>query len=369
MKHIVQSDVTKLLLYAVSCFLLAALVTPWLYNAGMFLAEFTEDGGPNAFFEWLGGKARDAEYATFFKRALLLSALLLLPPFLFLLRMSNSNKVRHNSPWSLYLPDHAVAPALGQPLTNPRLGWTHLPAGFFIAGGLLFAMGVGLVSAGWFIWVENIDWPRALKRSTSPAISASLIEEFIFRGALLGIFLRSFRPSWAIILLSIFFAALHFLQPPDDIALFVQPDGPIPDGQVYINPESSTAGFALLKLIGLRFLDPLPFLYEFTTLLVVGLILGYARFGTASLWLPIGLHAGWVFAYKLFRSIAVRNPDLDPSLDFLIGHDLAEGLVPLGTLAVTAVVVCLFVRMVRPGVQTAESTPAEEHPPPAKEPA
>ena len=51
MKHILQSDVTKIVFYVVSCFLLAALVTPWIYNAGMFLAEFTENGGTNEFLE------------------------------------------------------------------------------------------------------------------------------------------------------------------------------------------------------------------------------------------------------------------------------------------------------------------------------
>lgn len=347
MKHILQSDVTKLVLYVVSCFLLAAFVTPWLYNAGMFLAEFTEDGGTNSFFDWLGGKARDAEYPTFFKRALLLSGLVLLPPLVFALRMSGGNKVRSNSPWSLYLPDHAVAPAHGQPLSHQPGGWLHLPVGFLVAGGLLFAMGFILLSAGWFVWEDEIDWPRALRKAVVPAISASLIEELIFRGALLGIFLRSFRPFWAILLLSILFSALHFLQPPDDIALFVDAGTPVSGGQVSIDPESAGAGFQLLKLIGLRFLDPLPFLHEFTALLAVGLILGYARFATASLWLPIGLHAGWVFAFKLFNRLADRNPELDPSHDILIGRDLKEGLIPLATLAVTAIVVHLFVRMVR----------------------
>ena len=72
---------------------------------------------------------------------------------------------------------------------------------------------------------------RVIRHPPTGSTVHSLIEEFIFRGALLGIFLRSFRPFWAILLLSILFSALHFLQPPDDIALFVKPDGPIPDGQ------------------------------------------------------------------------------------------------------------------------------------------
>jgi membrane protease YdiL (CAAX protease family) len=346
-KRILQSDVMKLILYVVSCFLLAALLTPWIYNAGMFLAEFTTAGSTNSLFDWLGDKARGSDYPTFFKRALLLSALLLLAPLLFALRMSGHPAPLGNSPWTIYLPPHTVAQNDGQPLRNPPFGWMQLLTGFLLAGGLLLAMGLLLVFLGWFQWDEPISWSRAIKKSIPAALSASLIEEIIFRGALLGIFLRTFRPFWAIVLLSVLFAGMHFLQPPDDIAVFVRPTGPLLEGQVYIDPESGGAGFELLKLIGLRFTNPIPLLYEFATLALVGLILGYARFTTSSLWLPIGLHAGWVFAFKLFNAIADRNPDLDSRYDLYIGHDLKEGLVPLATLVITAILVHMFTRMIR----------------------
>lgn len=363
-KSFLQSDVMKLVLYVVSCFLLAALLTPWLYNAGMFLAEFTDTGSTNQFFDWLGGKARNADYPTFFKRALLLSGLLLLAPLIFALRMSGRPAPIRNSPWTIYLPPHTLVQKNGQPLSNPPYGWMHLLTGFLLAGGLLLAMGLVLVSLDWFQWDEPIDWNRALRKSVPPAIGASLIEELVFRGALLGIFLRTFRPFWAIVLLSLLFAGLHFLQPPDDIAVFVRPDGPLPAGQVYIDPEGGAAGFELLRLIGLRFADPLPVLYEFAALTAVGLILAYARFRTASLWLPIGLHAGWVFAFKLFNRLADRNPELDPKFDLYIGHDLKEGVVPLVTLLITALLVHLFVRIIPSATPPPRSTPLVADPTP-----
>ena len=347
MKHILQSDVTKLICYVVSCFLLAALLTPWIYNAGMFLAEFTEAGSANPLFDWLGEKARGADYPTFFKRALMLSALLLLAPLLLSLRMSARPAPLRTSPWTLYLPPHTIAQGSGQPLRNPPFGWIQLLTGFLLAGGLLFAMGLLLVVPGWFHWDEPISWSAAFRKSIPPAISASVIEELIFRGALLGIFLRTFRPFWAVVLLSLLFAGLHFLQPADDIAVFVRPTGPLPAGLVFIDPESASAGFELLKLIGLRFTNPLPVLYEFAALTVVGLILGYARVATSSLWLPIGLHAGWIFAFKLFNRIADRKPDLDSHYDILIGRDLKEGLIPLATLLITAILVHVFTRIIR----------------------
>ena len=327
-----NSDVTKILCYLVSCFLLAALITPWLYNAGMFLAEFTAAGTENTFLDWLGGKARESEFHTFFKRALLLSGLILLVPLLFSLRLNRKAASLRDSPWSLYLPPRAIAGAQGQPLRNPRLGWLQLITGFLLSAGLLFGMGLILIAMGWFTWEESPNWGSELKKAILGSIPASLIEEFLFRGALLGIFLRAFRPFWAIVLLSLLFAGVHFLQPSSSFVVFDR-SVPIPDGSTYINPESAAAGFELLKVIGLRLLDPLPFLYEFAALAAVGLILGYARFATASLWLPIGLHSGWIFALRLFNKLTHRE-DLDPSLNIYIGDSLKDGLIPLATLGV-----------------------------------
>jgi membrane protease YdiL (CAAX protease family) len=344
--RLLNSDVTNLLAYFVSCFLLAALITPWSYNAGMFLAEFTESGTETGALDWLGEKARGADFPTFFKRSLLLSGLLLLVPLIFSLKLNRAPASLRDSPWSLYLPPRAVATAQGQPLHNPRLGWLQLLTGFLLAGGIFFGMGLILISLGWFHLEQDIDWAKNIRKSIPAAAGASLLEEWLFRGVLLGIFLRTFRPFWAIVLLSLLFAALHFLQPTDHIAVFDR-SIPIPGGPTYINPESSIAGFELLKLIGQRVLEPLSFLYEFITLFVIGLILGHARLATASLWLPIGLHAGWVFAFRLFGKVTDRG-EIDPSLNIYVGSDLKEGLVPLAALIITAVLVYIYTRTLRP---------------------
>lgn len=345
MIRLLNSDVTKLLAYFVSCFLLAALMTPWIYNAGMFLSEVTSPEPGGGFLGWLGGKAADAEFTRFFKRSLLFSALVLLVPLALSLRLSNRPASLRNSPWSLYLPPRAIASAQGQRLRNPPLGWLQLITGFLLAGGILFGMGLFLVSMGWFHWVDDVDWAKSVKRSIPDAAKASLLEEFLFRGVLLGIFLRSFRPFWAIALLAILFSALHFLQPTDDLAIFDRAL-PVPEGMVFIDPESSLAGFELLRLIGLRFLDPLPFLHEFITLAVVGVILGYARFATSSLWLPIGLHAGWIFAFRLFGKVTDLS-DIDPKLEIYVGHNLKDGLIPLAALILTGILVTVYTRTLR----------------------
>nr|NIP96005.1 CPBP family intramembrane metalloprotease [Akkermansiaceae bacterium] len=243
--RLLRSDVTKLLLYLISCFLLAALLTPWLYNAGTFLGEVTEKESVNPVIDWVGKHARKADFPDFFKRSLLISALLLFVPLVFSLKLRNEPAPLRDSPWSVYLPGHTLVRAQGQPLRNPKLGWLQLLTGFLLAGGLLFGMGWVFLSMEWFSLKEPIPWEKAWRKSVGPAITASLLEEIVFRGVLLGICLRTFRPSVAITVVSLLFAALHFLQPPDDVAVFARGE-PGPEGAMFIDPNSGISGFQML---------------------------------------------------------------------------------------------------------------------------
>lgn len=347
--RIVRSDASKLILYLVSCFLLAALMTPWLYNAGTLLGEMTKEKSFGRLIDYVGEHARNAELPKFFKRCLLLASLLLLPPLIFALRLRNNPAPLSESPWAAYLPSHIVVPSGGQPLQNSRWGPLQLLTGFLLAAGLLCGTGWLLVSMGWFSLKDPVPWSIALQKAVGPSISASLLEEILFRGVFLGICLRTFRPATAIILVSLLFSALHFLQPPNNIAVFTQGE-PIPEGAIYIDPQDSSSGFLLLQAILMRFQNFELVLFEFISLTAIGLILAYARYATASLWLPIGLHSGWIFSYVSFQKISIPLPQADDSLRFLVGSDLKEGLIPLGTLALTALLVILFVRIFPPRV-------------------
>ena len=342
--RVLRSDAGKLVLYIISCFLLAALTCPWAYNAGTLLGELTEKHSYNWLIDSLGEYARNASFADYFKRSLLGSALLLLLPLLFSMRLRVEPAPLHDSPWSAYLPPREVSPPYGQPLRRSRWGPFQLVGGCVLAAGLLLGMGWLLLSMGWFSLKDPAPWDRAWKQAIAPSIAASFLEETVFRGVLLGIFLRTFRPCLAIILISMIFASLHFLQPPDDIAVFVQGQT-APPGAVSIEPGSTLSGFQLLHAITLRFQNLEIVLFEFLSLFAVGLTLAYARLATASLWLPIGLHMGWIFAYTSFSHIATRAQDLDASVHYLIGSNLKEGLVPLFTFGVTALLVVLFVRI------------------------
>lgn len=331
------ADVAKVLAYIVGSFILAALISAPLYEMGKGFADVALNKDTADELKWLAQKAEDAEFTRYFKRALMLAAVILLFPLIYALRLRSDPRKLGNTPWSIYLPPEAIAPAYGQPLQKPRWGILQLLTGFLLTSGLFLIMVWFLFYLNWFNWTAPPTKDAVLaasKKAITPAFFASLIEEILFRGALLGIFLRAFRPSIAIISLSFLFAAVHFLQPPS--------------GAQVTDPTSIKAGFEMLRLIGERFLQPQLVLYEFVALFIVGLILAYSRFGTASLWLPIGLHAGWVFSLKMFNRLAERRSDLPKEYDLYMGHKMTEGLMPLGTLVITAGIIAIYIRGLHP---------------------
>ena len=85
------------------------------------------------------------------------------------------------------------------------------------------------------------------------------------------------------------------------------------------------SGFVSLAHSTDQFSEPTLVLAGFTTLFVIGVALAHARLRTQSLWLPIGLHAGWIFFSEAFSKIARREVVALPWL----GKSLLIGLVPL----------------------------------------
>lgn len=353
-----ERDVLKILVYVVSVLVLGALLAPWIYNLGKALAEVTEGKKTNAFVDWFAAACRRSDFSRYFDRSVLVAALVLFFPIVRWMRAGRSGVYR-DTPWSLLRTDNRPVTTEGQPLRrNPR-GPFHLLFGFLVAAGGLLALGWLLVRAGFFVPrnvdvssqgvrslmpVEPVHLWKIVKRSVGPAFFIASVEETVFRGVLLGIFLRAMRPVTAILSLALLFSALHFLN--------------APSGMVVKDPESASAGLRLLGQILTNLLDPLPLLSGFLTLTGVGAVLSYARWRTASLWMPIGLHAGWVFGIVAFKAATwpvytVANQSL-----MWVGYTLREGLVPLATVLLTGVVVHVFTRNDRGIIRVGESVRA-----------
>ncbi len=111
----------------------------------------------------------------------------------------------------------------------------------------------------------------------------ALIEEVFFRGFILQSLIKDMRRWPAIFSTSIFFAIVHF---------FHARTMPDPTG---FDPLS---GFMALGYFFQPLLDPIQVMPGFVGLFLVGVVLAYAYLWSGSLYMPIGLHAGWVFAVK-----------------------------------------------------------------------
>ncbi len=293
-----MSNLLKIALYFVGTLLLGALLAPPLYWAGHAL------GGAFPPFGWL----RETDFQRYFDRAMFLAALVLLWPAVRALRIGT---------WR----DLGLEP-------DPR-AWQHAAGGFVLAGGLLWLLGL------WF-WRKHV---YALRSTLPPGVLAgflvsaaavALAEEAFFRGVLLGLARRTARPAPALVFVSALFAVLHFFKPP---ARAVAPTA-----------VDWLSGFAFLPKTFWQWHDPLLVAGGVTTLFLVALVLGYARLRTRSLWLSIGLHAGWVFGLKGFNKVSRH---LSPP-NLWIGDDLLHGLGPVLVVALTGVVVWWSLNRPRP---------------------
>ena len=121
--------------------------------------------------------------------------------------------------------------------------------------------------------------------------------------------MRSSRSVVATLITSAFFALVHFLKAPAR------------------SNESVTwfSGFHSIANSFAQFADPMMVFGSFTTLFLLGWILADARLRTRSLFLPIGLHSGWIFVAGVVGKMTKRETIILPWL----GSNLLTGLLPL----------------------------------------
>ena len=229
------------------------------------------------------------DFESYFHRALLIAALILLWPLLRALRIGSWRGL-----------------ALER---NPRAG-ADLTIGFAIAAIPLLCCGAFIIALHIYSLRHAFLW----QKMPTVLVAASIVpvlEELLFRGFILGVLLRSFSRLGALLLTSGLFSIVHFLKAPDQTT-----------------PNDAVRWFSGFDSIAHsfgQFADPILLAAGFLTLFAIGCILADARLQTSSLWLPIGLHAGWIFANGTFSKAAHRETLALPWL----GKDLLVGIVPL----------------------------------------
>jgi CAAX protease family protein len=271
-------DANRLLLYLAGVVLLGALGAPPLFWAGQSLSAHGLVPSLGSF-----------DFESYFHRSLLVAALVLLWPLLRALGLRNWRDLDLEK--------------------NSRAG-ADVAVGFAIAAVPLLCCGAVLIALHIYSLRPAFLWSK-MPTVLFAASVVPVLEEILFRGLILGVLLRGFSRLRALLITSALFSIVHFLKAPEQTS----------------PPESVTwlAGFISIANSFSQFGNPLLLAAGFLTLFAIGCILADARLQTRSLWLPIGLHAGWIFANGTFsraaRHAAVALP--------WIGKDLLVGIVPL----------------------------------------
>lgn len=318
-----RSDVCKLWLFPVAAALLGAWMTPLVYNAGKALAEVCGTKSTNGPLEWLAGICRGAALPDFYLAALVVATLVLVLPWIESLdagRKHAGSRWRPG-PWSLSLGDGRCASGSGQALRGYPRGLWHLCAGFLLAAGLALPLGLALVPAGFASMRAGEPGFTALFGSLLPVVLVLAgLQELLFRGLAMGIFLRAMKPSAAIAMSALYFAVVLSLIPAPGVTV--------------ADPEASGTGWEMLGNTLRHLAEGSGFVGRFLPLFALGALLSYARWRTASLWLPIGLHGGWLFArFALGRLLVQDSGSRSASSVEILSH----GLVPIVALVAVAV--------------------------------
>jgi len=275
-------DVAKLAVYFVAIVIVGAFLAPFLFWS-------TESLAAHGVFSFLA----KYDFETFFHRAILIAAAFLLWPFL---RISHVRGMA----------DVGLAP-------NPRWG-RDLCAGAVFSAIPLFCCGALLIAFHVYSFRHVFAWSRFGKVLVA-SIIVPFVEEWFFRGIILGVLLRTGRKYIPILAVSALFAVVHFLKAPERTSAIVT-------WSSGLNSIAHSFG---------RVGDPMMLASAFVTLFFIGCILADARMLTHSLWLSIGLHAGWIFGSGTFSLLARQQALALPWL----GKNLLVGIIPLGVATFT----------------------------------
>ena len=284
-----MKDLRKLLIYLAASLVLGALLAPLLFKVCHPLAE-------RGIFSSITGQG----FHRYFNRSVQIAAILLLWPLARSMRVHSLGEL--GLQWDTRWPQ-------------------RLCLGFFAATVLMALMALAVsVFGGVMVRPAEQRLFGEIPKVILTAFCVGFIEECVFRGAFLGLLQRSMSPRGALLASSVFFAVLHFIQPLKS--------------EVASESVTWTSGFALIPTIFSQWKNPAMIGASFTTLLAVGWVLGWAMQRTRSLWLGIGLHAGWVFCVQGFGKFAFFSAGMLP----WIGADIRVGIAPLVTVIITGLV-------------------------------
>jgi membrane protease YdiL (CAAX protease family) len=245
----------RLLIFVLLVLALTALVSPWAATAWNFVsgAASPDHGVP---------------FPRFFNRFFMVSGIILFFAYRPLLKIESAAQL-------------GLAPR--------RRAASDLTVGVCLALASTLALGMVMSIAK----VYEPFFRLSLSESVAQCVKAILtgftvgfLEEIFFRGIIFRGLLEDWKPLPAFLVANLFYSALHFVKPGEEY---------------FLSGIDPWAGFRHLFSTFAPFLEPAEIAPGITGLLLIGIVLSYAFLRTGTLYLSIGLHAGWVISIKTVR--------------------------------------------------------------------
>jgi membrane protease YdiL (CAAX protease family) len=161
--------------------------------------------------------------------------------------------------------------------------------GLCLALGSMFVLGFIMSVAGVYEVFFRLSLGESVEQCMQALLTAftvGFLEEIFFRGIIFRGLLEDWKPLSAFLVANLFYSALHFVKPGE---------------QYFLSGVDPWAGFRHLFSTFAPFLEPAEIAPGMIGLLLIGIVLSYAFLRTGTLYLSIGLHAGWIISIKTVR--------------------------------------------------------------------
>ena len=203
-------------------------------------------------------------------------------------------------------------------LDRQQLGWSPVPLpelGRWWLGGIVLILPPAAMFVGLGFRVVKpvgaelqIALLSAAMGGLVGGLLAALLEELVFRGALLALVSRFTSVLNAMLLSSILYGLVHFLQHPG-----------------IVDSPSWWSGYPAIGKAFVPLANPAQWWDSLLGLSLLGVLLCLVRLRTGSLLPCIALHAAWIFFLRIYKEFAARN--IDSPFAWLAGsHDNFTGL-------------------------------------------
>ncbi|NOZ22698.1 MAG: CPBP family intramembrane metalloprotease [Planctomycetes bacterium] len=199
--------------------------------------------------------------------------------------------------------------------------------------------GIGMVSMAAFLailyllgatmWRTDIDASGLISNIAKFLLAVAcigLFEETLFRGVVLQTLMKDMRFLFAAVLSSVLYSLLHFFKA----------NVPVGMGGDWL------IGFRALEVCFTPLVTDPTIIPAFLGLFLLGMVFAYAYRWTSALYLPIALHASWVFALKTSAKLLYLGIGHPP---WLYGtKQIVDGLLGCVFLLVVLILLCLLYR-------------------------